>query len=277
MKHLNTYITEYIIKKKLDNPIDSSGYKYQPTNKEKLISTIKLLLADNKTNFNCIDTSEITDMSNLFNGVKDTDKFNFDVSNWDVSKVKDMSNMFNGCGNFDCDLSNWDVSNVENMSTMFYNCEKFEGKGLENWDVSKVKDMSNMFHWCLKFDCDLSGWDVSKVENMDNMFCLTPFTGKGLEKWNVSNIYNMRGMFHGCNEFDCDLSNWDVSNVIDMEGMFRGCKKFKGRGLDNWNPINLKIVRVMFNDCDMKDKPKWFYDKCYKNKKRSNINYNSFF
>ena len=32
MKHLNTYITEYIIKKKLDNPIDSSGYKYQPTN-----------------------------------------------------------------------------------------------------------------------------------------------------------------------------------------------------------------------------------------------------
>ena len=277
MKHLNTYITEYIIKKKLDNPIDSSGYKYHPNNKEKLISTIKLLLADNKTNFNCIDTSEITDMSNLFNGVKDTDKLNFDVSNWDVSKVKNMSNMFNGCGNFDCDLSNWDVSNVENMSTMFYNCEKFEGKGLENWDVSKVKNMSNMFHWCLKFYCDLSGWNVSKVENMDNMFCLTPFTGKGLEKWNVSNVYNMRGMFHGCNEFDCDLSNWDVSNVIDMEGMFRGCKKFKGKGLDKWNPVNLKIIRAMFNDCDIKDKPKWFYDKYYKNKKRSNINYNSFF
>ena len=106
MKHLNTYITEYIIKKKLDNPIDSSGYKYHPNNKEKLISTIKLLLAENKTNFNCIDTSEITDMSNLFNGVKDTDKFNFDVSNWDVSKVKNMSNMFNGRYKFDCDLSN---------------------------------------------------------------------------------------------------------------------------------------------------------------------------
>ena len=273
MKHLNTYITEYIIKKKLDNPIDSSGYKYQPTNKEKLISTIKLLLADNKTNFNCIDTSEITDMSNLFNGVKDIYKLNFDVSNWNVSKVKDMSNMFNGCGNFDCDLSNWDVSNVENMSTMFYNCEKFEGKGLENWDVSKVKDMSNMFHWCLKFDCDLSGWNVSKVENMDNMFCLTPFTGKGLEKWNVSNVYNMRGMFHGCNEFDCDLSNWDVSNVENMEGMFRGCKKFKGKGLDKWNPVNLKVIRVMFDNCDIKDKPKWFYDKCYsyKNKKHKRM------
>ena len=273
MKHLNTYITEYIIKKKLDNPIDSSGYKYQPTNKEKLISTIKLLLAENKTNFNCIDTSEITDMSNLFNGVKDTDKFNFDVSNWDVSKVKDMSNMFNGRYKFDCDLSNWDVSNVEDMSTMFYNCESFKGKGLEKWNVSKVENMSNMFHWCLKFDCDLSGWNVSKVEDMDNMFCLTSFTGKGLEKWNVSNVYNMRDMFNGCNEFDCDLSNWDVSNVENMEGMFRGCKKFKGKGLDKWNPVNLKVIRVMFDNCDMKDKPKWFYDKCYsyKNKKHKRM------
>ena len=29
MKHLNTYITEYIIKKKLEKPIDSE-YKYHP-------------------------------------------------------------------------------------------------------------------------------------------------------------------------------------------------------------------------------------------------------
>ena len=161
MKHLNTYITEYIVKKKLEKPIDSEDhYKYFPKTKQELRKNIQELLDKNIYDFNCIDTSEITDMSNLFNGVKDTDKLNFDVSNWNVSKVKDMSNMFNGCGNFDCDLSNWNVSNVENMSTMFYNCEKFEGKGLENWDVSKVKDMSNMFHWCLKFDCDLSGWDV---------------------------------------------------------------------------------------------------------------------
>ena len=273
MKHLNTYITEYIINKKLDNPIDSSGYKYHPNNKEKLISTIKLLLSENKTNFNCIDTSEITDMSNLFNGVKDTDKLNFDVSNWDVSKVKNKSNMFHGRYKFDCDLSNWDVSNVEDMSTMFYNCESFKGKGLENWDVSKVENMSNMFHWCIKFDCDLSGWNVSKVEDMDNMFCLTSFTGKGLEKWNVSNVYNMRDMFNACYEFDCDLSNWDVSNVENMEGMFRGCKKFKGKGLDKWNPVNLKVIRVMFDNCDIKDKPKWFYNKCYsyKNKKHKRM------
>ena len=36
MKHLNTYITEYIIKKKLDTPIDSEDhYEFFPKTKKK--------------------------------------------------------------------------------------------------------------------------------------------------------------------------------------------------------------------------------------------------
>ena len=68
MKNLNTYITEYIIKKKLDKPIDSEYHcTYFPETKEELIKNIKELLDKEETNLNCIDTSEITDMSNLFN------------------------------------------------------------------------------------------------------------------------------------------------------------------------------------------------------------------
>ena len=38
MKHLNQFITEYIIKKKLDKPIDSErNYKYFPKKKSELI------------------------------------------------------------------------------------------------------------------------------------------------------------------------------------------------------------------------------------------------
>ena len=61
MKHLNTYITEYIIKKKLDKPIDSE-YKYHPQTKEELIKDIEELLDKEETDLNCIDTSDITDM-----------------------------------------------------------------------------------------------------------------------------------------------------------------------------------------------------------------------
>ena len=42
MKHLNQFITEYIIKKKLDKPIDSEDhYEYTPKTKNELIKNIK--------------------------------------------------------------------------------------------------------------------------------------------------------------------------------------------------------------------------------------------
>ena len=75
MKHLNTYITEYIVKKKLDKAIDSE-HKYHPQTKEELIKNIKELLDKGETDLNCIDTSSITDMSNLFKS-SDISKFIF--------------------------------------------------------------------------------------------------------------------------------------------------------------------------------------------------------
>ena len=171
MKHLNQFITEYIIKKKLDKPIDSE-YKYHPQTKEELIKNIKDLLYKKENDLNCIDTSNITDMSFLFlniNVIID----NIDVSNWDVSNVINMEGLFNNCKKFNCDLSKWDVSNVKDMSYMFYNCGNF--------------------------DCDLSNWDVSNVTNMYTMFegC-SKFKGKGLDNWNVSNVENMYYMLYNC-------------------------------------------------------------------------------
>ena len=95
MKHLNTYITEYIIKKKLDKPIDSENHcDYFPKTKDELIKIIRELFSKGETNLNCIDTSEITDMSYLFKNVRN---INFNVSNWDVSNVINMRDMFDGC------------------------------------------------------------------------------------------------------------------------------------------------------------------------------------
>ena len=168
MKHINQFITEYIIKKKLDKPIDTE-YKYYPETKEELIKNIEECLNSKNYNLNCIDTSKIIDMSDLFYDSK-FENINIDVSKWDVSNVKNMKSMFFGYTNFNCDLSNWDVSNVTNMYTMFEGCSKFKGKGLENWDVSKVESISYMFFDCINFDCDLSNWNVNNVKNMKRMF-----------------------------------------------------------------------------------------------------------
>ena len=204
MKHLNTYITEYIIKKKLDKPINSEDhYEYHPENKKQLIRNISELFKKGETNLNCIDTSKITDMSNLFYYEK-SKYINFDISDWDVSKVKYMQYMFHGLKNFDCDLSKWNVSNVTDMSCMFEGCNKFEGKGLENWDVSNVTNMENLFVDCYVLNSDLSEWNVSKVKDMD-------------------------GMFYNCKKLNCDLNKWNVKNVKYMSETFSNCTSLKNK------------------------------------------------
>ena len=200
MKHLNQFITEYIIKKKLDKPIDSEDhYEYFPKTKQELRKNIRELLDANVYDLNCIDTSEIIDMASLFeSGNYNKTLDNIDISKWDVSKVKHMSGMFAGYENFNCDLSKWDVHNVKTMEYMFYNCRNFN-YDLSKWNVSNVTNMKYMFRNCSKFDSDLSNWDVSNVTNMKYMFqnCEN-FKAKDLDKWNVSNVKNMEYMFDNC-------------------------------------------------------------------------------
>ena len=200
LKALPLYITEYIVKKKLDKPIDSEDhYDYFPETKKELIKNIVEVFNSGKTNLNCIDTSKITDMSNLFdssNYNKSLD--NIDISKWNVSNVKYMQFMFDGYENFNCDLSNWDVSKVENMKGMFSWCIKFNCD-LSKWNVNNVTNMDFMFDNCKNFDCNLSNWDVHNVISMKYMFanCVN-FKAEGIEKWNINKVRYMDFMFDNC-------------------------------------------------------------------------------
>ena len=139
MKTLQNYITEKI----LINKTSKIGYIYHPKTKEELKDIIKQRIESegNECNLNDIYTSNITDMSNLF----EYSKFNGDISKWNVSNVKNMANMFTK-SKFNSDISNWDVSNVETMNYMFMN-SKFDSD-ISNWDVSNVIDKSRIFDNC---------------------------------------------------------------------------------------------------------------------------------
>ena len=130
MKQINQFITEYIIKKKLETPINSEDhYDYYPKTKDELIENLNELISKDIYDFNCIDTSNITDMTHLFDmSLKQLIKHNLRFANFDIS--------------------GWDVSKVENMKGMFKKCESFEGKGLENWNINNVKSMNYMFDGC---------------------------------------------------------------------------------------------------------------------------------
>ena len=73
------------------------------------------------------------------------------ISEWDTSEITDMSELFKDKTTFteldDMSIGNWNTSNVTNMSRMFQGASKFEGLTLGKWDTTKVTDMSMMF-WC---------------------------------------------------------------------------------------------------------------------------------
>lgn len=89
---------------------------------------------------NFIDTSKITDMSWLFEGLLIG---HIKIDKWDVSNVTNMYRMFAFAYNFTSDLSGWNVSNVKNMAWMFLFAEKFMSN-LSKWRVSNDADVRGM-------------------------------------------------------------------------------------------------------------------------------------
>lgn len=114
--------------KNMKNYSNESGNAVCPTTKEELKEIIKKTIKekDNKCDLNFIDTSKITDMSLLFNSgdglfnsdCDDFNKFDGDISKWNVSNVKDMTNMFT-LSKFNGDISKWNVKGDCDVSNMF--------------------------------------------------------------------------------------------------------------------------------------------------------------
>lgn len=126
---------------------------------------------------NWIDTSEITDMSHLFN-IGDAKRFIGDISLWNTSSAVYMNGMFEEA-DFSGDISQWNVSGVKEMHKMFYNS---------------------------KFNNDISGWDVSGVKIMGLMFCNSYFN-RDLSSWRPVSCWNFKSMFKN-SDFSGDISGW---------------------------------------------------------------------
>ena len=120
-----------------------SGFKHTPKTKTALIAAIReeIKRQGSRADLNCIDTSAIKNMRELFNKFK---TFNGDISEWNVSNVMDMAGMFNG-SDFDGDISKWDVSNVKDMTEMFSH-SRFSGD-ISGWNVDNVEYFFPMFRY----------------------------------------------------------------------------------------------------------------------------------
>ena len=68
---------------------------------------------------------------------------------FNTSQVTDMSEMFFGCTDLESvNLSAFDTSKVENMIRMFHSCRAITKLDLTNFDTSNVTETLQMFAYC---------------------------------------------------------------------------------------------------------------------------------
>ncbi len=167
-------------------------------------NTILDTLEQVEINFSGLDTSGVTDMSEMFACGSNIISA-LDVSSFDTSNVTDMSEMFAGCSNLtSLDLSNFDTSNVTNMEWMFARCSNLTSLDVSSFNTSNVTNMWGMFSEdsSLK-EVKLTNFDTSKVTDICGMF----YGCESLEELDLSsfslplyNIWNYTfDMFINCN------------------------------------------------------------------------------
>ena len=234
-----------------------------------------------KINFDGFDTSNVEDMSSMFEYYcpnVDISTLNFDVniSNFNTSKVKNMKRMFYGSPFKNLDLSKWDTKNVINMSSMFSSIRGLTSINISNFNTGNVTDMSSMFSvnnsltsldvtsfntsnvtdMSYMFAGDesltnlnVSSFDTSNVTNMSSMFYGNKsITNLDLSSFNTSRVTNMAGMFIDAKSLaSLDLSNFDTGNVTNMSGMFRGTEKLTSLNLSSFDTRKVISMNQMFS------------------------------
>ena len=237
------------------------------------------------TGMEYLNTSEVTDMSNMFNECEPLTSV--DLSHFDTGKVTNMAWMFSYCEALtSLDLSSFNTANVTDMSYMFANCSSLTTLAVGDLNTGKVTNMSSMFEGCENLtEIDFSGYGfmTTLVTDMSNMFSgcesltsintwrafangtrnVTNMEGMfsncrslktlDLTHFNTQSVTNMGYMFHGCKsltEITLNMNYFTTANVTNMASMFDGCYALKSLDLSTFNTAKVTDMSYMFNECE---------------------------
>ena len=192
---------------------DNSGKIYTAVNETQLRAIINE--GDANTDLTGFCTTLVTNMEGTQPDLEVIPFINVDsnqnISSWDVSNVTDMTNMFNGATSFNQPLNNWDVSSVNSIRNMFLESNSFN-QPLNSWDVSSVTNMVGVFGETTAFNQPLDNWDVRNVTNMNLMFVIAEAFNQDISNWCVTNIASEP------NEFDTGADAWVLANSRPIWG-----------------------------------------------------------
>ena len=171
------------------------------------------------------DTSEITNMANMFAGIKADI---LDVSKFDTRNVRNMAGMFDGAINLtNLDISKFSTDKVTDMTLMFANLTKLEQLNVSKFNTNNVASMAGMFE------------GVSNLTNLD------------ISNFNTDKVTDMARMFAGMTKLEqLNLSNFSTNGVSITTGMFEGASNLKNLKLGLTSQLNtdMNLANVPVTD-----------------------------
>lgn len=225
-----------------------------------------------------IDTSNVTNMSNLFAGsgyfalITKTGEIpeitaNINLNFLNTSSVTDMSGMFafsflQNILSVNESISKFDTSNVENIRNMFLYTMDIVQEGttskidISNWNTSNVRDMSGLFGLYRGNEIIIKGINTTNVTNMKGMFATFSkyLTSLDLSGISTENVTDMSWMFAETRSLTTlDLSNFNTSKVTDMSSMFYGLSSLTALDVSHFKTSKVTDMSWMFAGLDMQE------------------------
>ena len=160
------------------------------------------------------------------------------LNGYDSSNVTNMSSMFNGCEALITikSLNSLNTDNVTDMNYMFFGCKTLTELDVNNFNTSNVTNMSSMFNGCTALtSLDVSGFNTSNVTNTSYMFKSYPLTKLDLSNFNTAQVIDISSMFYYCDAEEIDIRNFDLTNAENVNNMFYSCYNLHTLRLDNCN------------------------------------------
>ena len=160
------------------------------------LNNIRSMFSENKSleNIiftNCFNTSNVTNMSGMFNECSNLKILN--LSSFNTGNVTYMDSMFDGCKLLaELNVSSFNTNNVTNMGHMFNRCSSLKELNLNNFNTNNVTNMRAMFYGCSSLkELNLYNFNTNNVIDVNLMF----FGCANIKKQNVTtNDEKVKGM-----------------------------------------------------------------------------------
>lgn len=200
-----------------------------------------------------IDTSLITNMSNMFAHMKNVREIEF--KRFDTSNVKSLDYMFGNCKYLThIDLSKFDTSNVETMNGMFYSCEHLTGLDLHNLNLTKVKDMRDFLFGSRRLiSINMDGLDTPNLLYLGQAFShLGSLKSLDLSSLDFRNLTHCWNIFQGCSNLETIIlpkHKLGIDNAEYITALFMGCTKLKSVNLQGITGNKVQSLMALFYGC----------------------------